>query len=190
MPGFHPIDFQPYCYTFLPRRKIDCAHWKHPIQRFDRDRTFIVSRPGAHRADGGDRNDERREPAEGVVFHHFQYRDEEFTRRKLDLVFGSARLKTTRKTEHFHVRQRSLDAVYQQRWPEIDTDSTTILNEDTLAPWPDLDSVRRWYSRDELTSAIDSFANRTGQVGYPHGCQNRSRRSRLTVVRFHRHLGE
>jgi hypothetical protein len=158
VPGFHPIDFQPNCYTFLPKWQADCPHWKHPIQRFDRDRKFIVSKPGAHHAEGGDRN-ERWEPAEGVVFHHFQYREEEWTRRKLDLVCGSARLITDQKVEHFHVRQRSLDAVYQQRWPEIDTDSTTILNEDTLAPWPDLDSVRRWYSRDELTSAIDAFAD-------------------------------
>jgi hypothetical protein len=161
LPGFHPIDFQPYCYTFLPRWKVDCGHWKHPLQRFDRDRKFIVCKPGAHRAEGGDKN-ERWEPAGGIVVHHFQYREEGWTRRKLDLVCDSPRLEKTNKMNYFNLRRQSLDAVYQQRWPEIDTNSTITLSEDTLAPWPHLDSVRRWYSPDELGSAVDS--SRTAKV--------------------------
>ena len=168
IPGFHPIDFQPYCYTFVPRWEVGCGHWKHPIQRFDRDRKFIVSKPGAHRAEGGDAN-ERWEPAEGVVVHHFQYREEEWTRGKLDLICESSRLVASKQEVHFDVRRRSIDAVYQQRWPEIDTDSAITINEDTFAPWPHLDSVRRWYSGDELASAIDSFESRSDQVGHPHG---------------------
>jgi hypothetical protein len=130
----------------------------------------MLCKAGAHRAEGGDEN-ERWEPAEGVVFHHFQYREEEWTRRKLDLICESSRLIKSNKIEHFDVRRRSLDAVYQQRWPEVDTNSTITVDEDTLAPWPHLDAVRRWYSRDELASAIDSFENRTDQVGHPRGCR-------------------
>ncbi len=36
--GYHPIDFQPLCYEFVPVRQPPCpgGHWKHPLQRFDR----------------------------------------------------------------------------------------------------------------------------------------------------------
>ena len=39
VPGFHPIDFQPLCYEFSPSWTPMCGqnHWKHPLQRFDRD---------------------------------------------------------------------------------------------------------------------------------------------------------
>jgi hypothetical protein len=156
VPGFHPIDFQPYCYKFVGRWALECGHWKHPLQRFDRDRTFIVCKPGAHHAAFGD-NGERWEPAEGIVVHHFQYRDEGRTRRKLELVCDAHRSRFVQRSQikSFQVRMRSLDAVYSQRWSGIDTNSTLVLDQDTVAAWPYTDSVRRWYSPEELASAID-----------------------------------
>jgi hypothetical protein len=157
LPGFHPIDFQPYCYAFLPKWPTECGHphWKHPLQRFDRDRTFIMCREGAHRVEGGDR-DERWEPAEPVVVHHFQYREEGRTREKLELVCESPRSRSVRPNQirDFHVRRQSLDAVYAQRWNEVDTNSAETSGTETLAPWPHLGSVRRWYSLDEVEAAI------------------------------------
>ncbi len=49
LPGFHPIDFQPLCYDFVPARWPPCAlgHWKHPLQRFDRLGHFLLSNDGA-----------------------------------------------------------------------------------------------------------------------------------------------
>jgi glycosyltransferase involved in cell wall biosynthesis len=158
IPGFHPIDFQPYCYRFLPRWECECGHWKHPIQLFDRDRSVIVSNDGAHGAIGGDRN-ERWEPDEGIVVHHFQYREEERTRRKLELV-NETRTQLLRRNQigDFQRRLQSVDAVYKQRWTEIENGSDVPIDPHTLAPWGHLDLVRRWYSRDELQSAIESLA--------------------------------
>jgi hypothetical protein len=157
--GFHPIDFQPYCYPFLPKWESECGqdHWKHPLQRFDRDRPFIMCREGAHRVEGGDRG-ERWEPSESVVVHHFQYREERTTRGKLDLVCESPRSRFVRPNQirDFHVRRKSLDAVYAQKWADVDTNSAETSGTENLAPWPHLRSVQRWYSSDQLESAIAS----------------------------------
>jgi hypothetical protein len=158
IPGFHPIDFQPYCYRFLPQWECDCGHWKHPIQRFDRDRSVIVCGDGAHLAGGGNRG-ERWEPEEGVVVHHFQYREEERTKQKLALVYETRTHSLPRnQIGDFHRRLESVDAVYKQQWTEIDDNSATAIDTDTLTPWGDLDLVRRWYSRNELESVIGSSA--------------------------------
>ncbi len=86
--GFHPIDFQSLCYPFEPANHPPCTlgHWKHPLQRFDRHGQFVLSNDGAHTAFASER---LVEPSVGIVTHHFQYRDEERTRAKLELVCGT-----------------------------------------------------------------------------------------------------
>jgi hypothetical protein len=161
--GFHPIDFQPLCYTFEPANNAPCplGHWKHPLQRFDRHGQFVLSNDGAHRAFASER---LVEPATGIVTHHFQYRDEARTRAKLDLVCGpdSARvgLHESAGFSGFARRRRSLDAVYTQHWDSMDV----LPNRRSGAslqpePWPDRFAVRRWYSRDEARSARNAAAD-------------------------------
>ena len=47
--GYHPLDFMPYCYEQTSGEN-GCTqrHFKHPLQRFDRDRKFISTGIGAH----------------------------------------------------------------------------------------------------------------------------------------------
>ena len=99
--GYHPIDFQPLFYTFEPVRQPPChlGHWKHPLQRTDRFGHFVLSNPGAHTAIC---SESLVEPSQGIVTHHFQYRDEELTRAKLELTCGPG----SRRTE-----------LYASRWP-------------------------------------------------------------------------
>jgi hypothetical protein len=47
--GYHPLDSMPSCYEQRAGEN-GCTrrHYKHPLQRFDRDRTFIGNGVGAH----------------------------------------------------------------------------------------------------------------------------------------------
>jgi Glycosyl transferase family 2 len=157
LPGFHPIDFQPLYYTFSPARNPPCAlgHWKHPLQRFDRHGQFVLSNDGAHMAFSSDR---LVEPTGGIFTHHFQYRDEELTRAKLELVSGPnatrAALHESAGFKGFLRRRHSIDAVYSKRWKEIDTaPNASAAGSHDPKPWPNLAQVRRWYTRDELDAA-------------------------------------
>jgi glycosyltransferase involved in cell wall biosynthesis len=179
--GFHPIDFQPLCYEFLPARWPPCGrgHWKHPLQRFDRHGHFLLSNDGAH---SGFCSEVLVEPSGGIVTHHFQYREENLTRAKLELTCGPG---STRTSLHgstgfdgFIRRRRSLDAVYSQRWADVDTIPNKIPSSHSPSPWPHLESVRRWYDAAELQAARaewtarDASAERTrggrsGALGAP-----------------------
>jgi len=85
--GFHPLEFQPLCEPFwMPLfPKCGIRHYKHPLQRFDRDGPFILSSVGFHTCEANDRV-QLVEPSAGVVTHHFQYRTESITRRRLSEV--------------------------------------------------------------------------------------------------------
>jgi hypothetical protein len=155
--GFHPIDFQPLCYDFAPARWPPCewGHWKHPLQRLDKNGRFVVSNDGAHSALC---NELLKAPMGGVVTHHFQYREEAATRAKLELTCGPGSARTTLHEavgfDGFARRRSSLDAVYSGRWADVET----IPNVDPSAalhprPWPGLATVHRWYRPDELTAA-------------------------------------
>jgi glycosyltransferase involved in cell wall biosynthesis len=155
--GFHPIDLQPLCYDFTPARWPPCAwgHWKHPLQRFDMDGQFILSNDGSHTAFS---NDLLIAPTGGIVTHHFQYRDEAYTRAKLELTCGPESTRTARHEatgfDGFVRRRASLDAVYAGRWADVDT--IPIVDPNAARhpkPWPSMDSVRRWYRLDELAEA-------------------------------------
>ncbi len=162
--GFHPIDFQPLCYPFEPANHPPCelGHWKHPLQRFDRHGQFVLSNDGAHTAFASER---LVEPSIGIVTHHFQYRDEERTRAKLELVCGTssprAGLHSSAGFSGFARRKRSLDAVYSRRWSDMDV----LPNRQSSAslrpqPWPYDADVRRWYPREEAESARRNGAER------------------------------
>jgi hypothetical protein len=155
--GFHPIDFQPRCYTFEPADFSPCllGHWKHPLQRFDRHGHFVLSNDGAHTAFCSDR---LVEPTMGIVVHHFQYRDEARTRAKLELASGPG---STRTGLHeaagftgFVRRRRSLDAVYSQRWADVETPpNAQRASSLDPRPWPGAASVPRWYGPEEVEAA-------------------------------------
>jgi glycosyltransferase involved in cell wall biosynthesis len=158
VPGFHPIDFQPVCYEFLPSWMPLCGqptHWKHPLQRFDLDDSFIVSKAGSH---WGTCTKDLVEPEGGIVTHHFQYRDEALTRAKLELTCGpgSGRrgLYGSNRMDGFSRRLRSLDAVYAQRWDNVEVEvNSTLASFDPPRPWPSMESVRRWYSLGDVGAA-------------------------------------
>ncbi len=145
--GFHPADFQPLCYPFEPLNNPPCSlgHWKHLLQRFDRHGQFLLSNEGAHTAFASERVIE---PSAGVLVHHFQYRNEAFTRAKLDLVHESHRdgLHESAGWSSFDRRRRSLDAVYDQRWAEVDTPPNRVAGASAHpAPWSGQSTLRRWY---------------------------------------------
>jgi glycosyl transferase family 2 len=159
--GFHPIDFQPLCYTFVPSWTPACglSHWKHPLQRFDRRGPFVVSRAGAHWAFCAE---DLLEPSTGIVIHHFQYREEATTRSKLQLTCGPGPARTalygTDGVDGFSRRRRSLDAVYAQRWEAVETEvHRTLAGTGEPRPWPGVADVRRWYTPDELGSARSAW---------------------------------
>jgi hypothetical protein len=165
--GFHPIDFQPLCYDFVPARWPPCAwgHWKHPLQRLDAEGRFILSNDGAHSAFC---NELLVAPTAGIITHHFQYREEASTRRKLELTCGPGSIRTELHEENgfdgFVRRRASLDALYEGRWGDVET----VPNADPEAvrhpkPWPALNAVRRWYRPDEV-----AVARRRWQAGHEH----------------------
>ncbi len=88
---FHPLEFQPMCELFrqpsMPRCRL--LHHKHPLQRFDRSGPFITVSRGYHTCESNDRR-QLVEPAVGVVTHHFQFREESITRRRLTEVYDPA----------------------------------------------------------------------------------------------------
>jgi hypothetical protein len=164
--GFHPIDFQPLCYPFEPANHPPCSlgHWKHPLQRFDRNGQFVLSNDGAHTAYASER---LVEPSCGIVTHHFQYREEERTRAKLELVCGTSSprfgLHQSAGFSGFTRRMHSLDAVYARRWADMDV----LPNVQSSAsqrpqPWPHMADVLRWYPREEAEAA-----RRNGTEGEP-----------------------
>jgi glycosyltransferase involved in cell wall biosynthesis len=163
LPGYHPIDFQPLYYEFEPVRQPPCplGHWKHCLQRIDRSGHFVMSNPGSHTASC---SEVLIEPSQGILTHHFQYRDEHLTRAKLELTCGRGAQRTapgaSGRDSGFVRRLRSLDAVYAGRWDEVDT----VPNRDPAAVrhpkrWSDPGSVRRWYPVAEVERARSQWTD-------------------------------
>jgi hypothetical protein len=155
--GFHPLDFQPLCERFWPEQPRHCAqpHWKHPLQRFDRDGAFLQALGGFHSATLRT-TESLVEPAGGIVTHHVQYREEAATRARLELQCGAARndLNDTVGNTHMQRRFDNLDAVYAHRWADVES----LRRNEPLPgvrpePWTDLRSLRRWYSAQDLEAA-------------------------------------
>jgi len=165
IPGFHPLEFQPLCELFrqpsMPRCRL--LHHKHPLQRFDRSGPFITSARGYHECEPNDRR-ALIEPAVGIVTHHFQFREESVTRRRLDEVYGpqGGRGETLRHFKNLGGlgRLESADAVYSQRWAEVDNQHHIVGDVGVhLRPWQSFSGWSvplRWYGEDELILAISS----------------------------------
>ena len=157
VPGYHPLDFQPLCERFWPERARHCEqpHWKHPLQRFDRDGAFLMALGGFHSASLRT-GDPLLEPQGGIVTHHFQYREESATRARLALLCGSARNDHNETIGNTDMKKRfaSLDAVYGQRWQDVDSlRRLGPVRGVHPRPWTDPRSVRRWYDTGDLVAA-------------------------------------
>jgi glycosyltransferase involved in cell wall biosynthesis len=164
--GFHPLDFQPMCEPFwqptLPRCRL--GHFKHPLQRYDRAGPFVASLGGYHSCRPNDRG-QLVEPTTGIVSHHFQYREEARTRRRLAEVYGSGDSRGAQLRRYGSLdgewRARSVDAVYARRWDEVD--NQRHVRGDTgvqLRPWSEFtpwSEPRRWYDATALSSAIKAL---------------------------------
>jgi hypothetical protein len=117
--GRHPLDVQPRCHE-IPFPICDFAHYKHPLQRWDADGSPIKCGWGFHNATCAEA---LLEPALPVFLHHFPYRAKEFTKARLErLVAVEATRGTTSDAATVHMRRRfeSLDAVYAQRWRDVE----------------------------------------------------------------------
>ncbi len=162
VPGFHPLDFQPMCehfwQEFMPRCTI--GHWKHPLARFDRTGPFLFPTDSFHAWSPNDRT-RLAEPDIGIVTHHFQYRDEATTRRRLEAIWGtdSERAAQMLRTgsDAGSRRLRSLDAVYEHRWGDVDNNRHVPGDVGvSLQRWSEFDpsfTLARWYSIDDLEAA-------------------------------------
>jgi hypothetical protein len=164
--GFHPLEFQPLCEPFdqpsMPKCRL--RHHKHPLQRFDRAGPFLTASRGFHRCQPNDRT-QLVEPATGIATHHFQFRDEAWTRRRLEQVYGlgtgRAQQLLTMQNTGGRDRLRTVDAVYAQRWDEVDNHRHNKADRGVHPrPWSDFSGwsePKRWYSADELSQAIGAL---------------------------------
>jgi glycosyltransferase involved in cell wall biosynthesis len=146
IPGVHPVDLQPMCEASIPIEQTRCAqpHWKHPLQRFDRQGVFLKAVSGFHTATLRTQ-DPLYEPEGGIVTHHIQYRDEAVTRARYDLCDPSRyAVHQTIRALHVQRRRASLDAVYAHRFEEIDNRGEWKKELGvSLTPWPTRGP--RWY---------------------------------------------
>jgi hypothetical protein len=151
--GFHPLEFQPFCYILS--REDNCAfhHHKHPLQRFDRGRHFVNTSNGSHSVSSGDKS-VYWEP-DGIVTHHFQYGDEEVTR--ASVLHAASRYvvydeQSSPKKWGAPHKMSLLDSVYSRQWEDIVVNpggpTVAAMNPQ---PWPG--QPLRWYSKEDLDSA-------------------------------------
>ena len=156
--GRHPLDFQPLCEEIHVPNVCPAQHWKHPLQRYDRYGPFIASAMGAHSITTGRVGESALEPPVPIFTHHFQYRDEEVTRRRLALLSfdpatGQSRTRLMDAGERggsMHRRHRQVDAVYGRRWEQISIRAGNDAPGVHPRPWRELVSdddarVARWY---------------------------------------------
>jgi hypothetical protein len=143
--GRDPLELQPLCYE-IPVPNCSLGHFKHPLQRSDRDGAPIRGGLGAHSASSPE---PLVEPIEPIVSHHFPYRAEAVTRARLERFYGigggddRARADSVT-TSHMILRLRSLDAVYRQRWEDVTWFPPCASGyRPELADWRDVLGVRR-----------------------------------------------
>jgi hypothetical protein len=121
IPGNHPIEQQPLCEE-LRSDICDQSHRKHPLQRWDRPGPRIDASPGFHRAEPSEHS--WIEPHDSIVLHHFPFRNEAVTRRRLGLLWSGSAADSRAKlddpaTDHMQARADSLDAVYGGDWKSV-----------------------------------------------------------------------
>ncbi len=158
--GFHPLEFQPLCEEHHQGR---CGHRKHPLQRYDRAGPSIECGLGIHQAHSATRP--LIEPPDPIFHHHFPYRDESVTRKRLARLCGTDENGRTRvhdgdtAVDGMVPRFETLDAVYRGHWDQVRSYRGTSEYESarpvpwaTLAPRQDVEP-RRWYSTEALDEA-------------------------------------
>jgi hypothetical protein len=147
VPGRHPLDFQPLCEE-IPLPMCPSGHRKHPLLRFDAEGPPIISGPGFHVPSSPS---PLYEPSQPAFLHHFPFRDEELTRRKLELLcapggVAGPRALESRGDTHMAARFRSLDAVYARDWSRVEN----FVAIDPICEWLDIAPprfgvrLRRW----------------------------------------------
>lgn len=157
--GHHPLDHQPLCVE-TPWYMCDALHRKHPLVRWDREGPPITVGPGFHVASSAERP--LLEAAVPVFLHHFPFRDEAVSRRRLQTLFdgpdGSGRARDDEAAWHMRERWRSFDAVYAGRWRRVtNLEMTGRAHGVRPRPWssqvPTADvPVARWYPCPEATT--------------------------------------
>jgi hypothetical protein len=148
--GEHPIDRQPLCEE-LSENICAGKHRKHPLLRHDKGGNAIHSGIGFHRAHVAS-DEPLLEPDVPIIEHHFPYRLYETSRMRLEVLCGGGRAREGDiATGHMLPRFRSLDAVYAQRWSEVENflDGRPAYGV-TLHQWSELVDdpatvVPRWY---------------------------------------------
>jgi hypothetical protein len=151
--GHHPIDEQPLCEELRPPF-CPLRHRKHPLQRWDRSGPKIECLAGFHKATCDVLP--LVEPSDGAFVHHFPFRGEAFSRRRLDVLCGVGAEGVGRAREddpataHMLPRYRSLEAVYSQRWDEVENFMPGKRSGVAPVPWTSLvdeadTSIARWY---------------------------------------------
>lgn len=169
--GFHPLEFQTLCEEH-PMDMCPMQHWKHALQRFDRNGPFLSPTAGFHKASCESR---LVEPKEGVFMRHFSYREEATTRQRLSLLCEQEegdfrRISSVEQRfgeSNSSKRFRSLDAVYGQRWAEVDNQRRTAITGVQPRPWTTMvaeedQAIARWYSRAELEQAVAAWRAKHG----------------------------
>jgi hypothetical protein len=167
--GFHPLDFQPLAEE-LPDRTCWSWHRKHPLQRFDRGRPEIQSNVGFHWCESTERP--LHEPTESIFIHHFPFRRKEAAVRRMGTAFAQTPGLAAREgPPESSARLQALEAVYAQDWETVRHHIAPRFRrpEGAPVPWaelvePEHVAVRRWYSAEDLASAIARDADRSGLV--------------------------
>jgi len=162
IPGFHPLDFQPMCEQYTAPFDHGCGmpHYKHPLQRFDRNGPFTMASGGFHTVTLRTRAP-LYEPVGGIVTHHITYRDESITRSRLARLCGGPNRNVSNDAMgNRTIQQRfdSLNAVYEQNWARV---NNLQGQEPALGvhphPWPHLNSLRRWYDLEDVERAKEGW---------------------------------
>lgn len=120
--GRHPLDYQPMCEEYVyPMCKR--GHRKHPLQRWDLGAAPVVCGPGFHQAScaGG----QLIEPLQHIYLHHFPFRVESISRRRLELLcapdhHANPRALDRKVHAHLHNRLTSFNAVYRHDWEAVE----------------------------------------------------------------------
>jgi hypothetical protein len=132
-----PLAVQAVC-----REKVDhrcmLGHHKHPLFLWSGSSPIIVE-PGFHQLKC--RGEALYEPSRSLILHHFPFRNEVETRRRLSLLMErGATVETRRRDADLHMRARlqSLDAVYRGDYANI-VDYRTGRSGITVRDWREVD---------------------------------------------------
>jgi glycosyltransferase involved in cell wall biosynthesis len=163
--GFHPIDFQPMCDRTIDDKCV-LRHFKHQLVRFDEGSTPLTLTSGYHRVKRSPDVAPLIEADAPILVHHFRYRTEAATRRRLEQLVERHANKDLGvrnvRTANIEARRSMLDDVYAQRWDHInDPNPWDRHRHPRPRPWVEQvpaehQHIARWYTADELAAAVAS----------------------------------